>query len=59
MSGTGVVNGMSLRWTGACADLAPADRRALFDRVSTIDAANGERTASILARVRSEGDDGD
>jgi histidinol dehydrogenase len=29
----------------------------LFDRASTIDGAVGERTASILARVRREGDD--
>ena len=48
---------LSLRWTGACADLTPTDRRALFDRTSAIDGAVGERTAGILARVRREGDD--
>ena len=57
MSDTSAVNGARLRWTGACASLTPANRRALFDRTSTIDAAVGERTASIVARVRREGDD--
>ena len=57
MSDARAVNGVSLRWTGACASLTPADRRALFDRTSAIDGAVGERTASILARVRREGDD--
>ncbi|HKH92197.1 MAG TPA: histidinol dehydrogenase [Gemmatimonadaceae bacterium] len=46
-----------LRWTGACAELTEADRRALFDRTSTIDASVGERTASIVGRVRRDGDD--
>ena len=57
MSDTGAVNEARLRWTGACAGLTPADQRELFDRTSTIDAAVGERTASIVARVRNEGDD--
>ena len=57
MSGVSAMNRVSLRWTGACASLSPADRRALFDRTSAIDGAIGERTASILARVRREGDD--
>jgi histidinol dehydrogenase len=48
--------GLTLRWTGACADLTAADRRALFDRTTAIDSAVGERTASIVARVRREGD---
>ena len=56
MSDTRVVNGVSLRWTGACASLTPADRRALFDRASTADGAIAERTAGILGRVRREGD---
>jgi histidinol dehydrogenase len=50
------VSGPTLRWTGACAELAAADRRALFERTAAIDAAVGERTASIVARVRHEGD---
>ena len=47
----------SLRWSGACADLTDADRRALFDRTTAIDTAVGERTASIVTRVRRDGDD--
>ena len=57
MSDTRTVNGVSLRWTGACTSLTTADRRALFDRTAAIDGAIGERTASILARVRRHGDD--
>jgi histidinol dehydrogenase len=53
----GRVSTPMLRWTGACAELTEADRRALFDRTSTIDASVGERTASIVARVRRDGDD--
>ena len=56
MSDGGAVSGPTLRWTGACEELTDADRRALFDRTSAIDAAVGERTASIVARVRREGD---
>jgi histidinol dehydrogenase len=56
VSDGGAVSGPTLRWTGACAELTAADRGALFDRTSTIDAAVGERTASIVARVRREGD---
>jgi histidinol dehydrogenase len=52
----GAVGGPTLRWTGACAELAAADRRALLERTAAIDAAVGERTASIVARVRREGD---
>jgi histidinol dehydrogenase len=37
--------------------LLEADRRALLERTATIDHAIGERTASIVSRVRSEGDD--
>jgi histidinol dehydrogenase len=51
------MDGVSLRWRGACADLTAADRRALFDRTTANDEAIGERTAGILARVRREGDD--
>jgi histidinol dehydrogenase len=53
-TGNGVV---AIRWVGACADLTAADRRALFDRTTALDTAVGERTASIVARVRREGDD--
>ena len=57
MNGARVVQEGSVRWTGACAGLTPADRRALFDRTSSSDGAVAERTAGILARVRREGDD--
>lgn len=56
MSDGGAANGPTVRWTGACAALAAADRRALFDRTTAIDSAVGERTASIVARVRQQGD---
>ena len=56
MTAGGGVSAPMLRWTGACAELTDADRRALFDRTSAIDTAVGERTASIVARVRREGD---
>ena len=46
-----------MRWTGSCDALGGADRRALFDRTAGIDAAIGERTSSIIARVRRDGDD--
>jgi len=46
-----------VRWTGSCDALSGADRRALFDRTAGIDAAIGERTSSIIARVRRDGDD--
>jgi len=46
-----------VRWTGSCEALSGADRRALFDRTAGIDAAIGERTSSIIARVRRDGDD--
>ena len=57
MSAGGAVGGLTLRWTGACADLTAADRRTLFERTAAIDSAVGERTASIIARVRRDGDD--
>ena len=57
MSGAPVVNEVILRWTGACARLTPADRRALLDRASASDGSVAERAAGILARVRREGDD--
>lgn len=57
MSTGGAVSGTILRWVGASADLTVADRRALFDRTAAIDAAVGERTASIVTRVRREGDE--
>ena len=46
-----------VRWTGSCDALTGADRRALFDRTAGIDATVGDRTASIIARVRRDGDD--
>ena len=57
MSTGSAVGGLTLRWTGACAELTAADRRALFERTAAIDSAVGERTSSIVARVRREGDD--
>lgn len=57
MSDARTVSGVSLRWTGACASLTSADRRALFERTSASDGTIAERTAGILARVRREGDD--
>jgi histidinol dehydrogenase len=50
-------NGLSVRWTGACSMLTNADRRALFERAAVNDSAIAERTASIVARVRREGDE--
>ncbi len=52
-----MVMGSTVRWTGACSALTDADRRALFDRTAGSEAAISERTASIIARVRGEGDD--
>src|SRR6185369_4913468 len=49
-------SGSAMRWTGSCDALSGADRRALFDRTAGIDAAIGERTSSIIARVRRDGD---
>ena len=57
MSAGSAVGELTLRWTGACAKLTAADRRALFERTAATDSAVGERTASIVARVRREGDD--
>jgi histidinol dehydrogenase len=50
-------NGLSVRWTGACSTLTIADRRALFERAAANDSAIAERTASIVTRVRREGDE--
>ena len=44
------------RWTGSCAELSDGDRRALFDRSSSVDATIREHTAEIIARVRRDGD---
>jgi histidinol dehydrogenase len=52
-----VETGSTLRWRGACDALTDVDRRALFDRTAGSDAAIGERTASIITRVRREGDE--
>jgi histidinol dehydrogenase len=46
-----------VRWVGRCDTLTGADRRALFDRTAGIDAAIGERTSNIIARVRRGGDE--
>jgi histidinol dehydrogenase len=51
-----VIDSLTLRWTGACDALDAKDRRALFDRMGSADAAIGQRTAAIVARVREEGD---
>jgi histidinol dehydrogenase len=51
-----VTDSLTLRWTGACGALDAKDRRALFDRMGSADAAIGQRTAVIVARVRDEGD---
>ena len=56
MSAPRVMGGSTIRWTGSCRALSQADRRALFDRTAGADAAIGERAASIIARVRGEGD---
>jgi histidinol dehydrogenase len=45
-----------LRWQGAIRALGANDRRALFERATSGDAAVRDRTAAILARVRREGD---
>lgn len=57
MSSSGTVSRLTLRWTGASAHLTAEDRRALFERTTVIDAAVGDRTANIVARVRREGDE--
>lgn len=46
-----------VRWTGACADLSVADRRAMFDRASSSDDTGVRvRAAAIVATVRRGGD---
>ncbi len=45
-----------LGWQGALAALSAADRRALLDRTASSQGGVRERTAAIIARVRSEGD---
>ena len=57
MSAQRVASGSTVRWTGRCDALTNADRRALFDRTSGTDPNIGERTSSIIARVRRDGDD--
>jgi histidinol dehydrogenase len=52
-----VASGATVRWTGPSEALTSADRRTLFDRIAGSDAVIGERTASIVARVRRDGDD--
>ena len=47
---------LAIRWSGACRELGAADRRALFDRMGSSDPAIGDRTAAIIARVRTDGD---
>ncbi len=49
-------SGPTIRWTGACAALSASDRAALLDRSSTSDTSVRERTAGIIARVRTGGD---
>ena len=49
------VGGM-FRFAGRVEDLAPEERRELFDRTTSSDATIRERTAAIVARVRRDGD---
>lgn len=57
MSGATLANEPpALRWIGACDALGDADRRALFERMTADDGAVSARTASIVARVRIDGD---
>jgi histidinol dehydrogenase len=46
-----------LRWQGTVGALTDADRRALFDRGTSGDDQVRERTATIVARVRRDGDE--
>ena len=48
--------GGPFRFGGRVEDLAPDERRELFDRATSSDAAIRERTAAIVERVRREGD---
>ena len=57
MSAQRATSSALVRWTGPCDALTAADRRALFDRAAGIDASIDERTSSIIARVRRDGDD--
>jgi len=56
MSATLRTEPIALRWSGAIASLSPRDRVALFDRSTSADETIRDRTAAILARVRTEGD---
>ncbi|MCU0622333.1 MAG: histidinol dehydrogenase [Gemmatimonadaceae bacterium] len=49
--------GLALRFRGRLADLAPADRTALFDRTTTNDEAVRDQVAAILDAVRAMGDE--
>ncbi len=53
---TAMEDRLRLRWTGAVAALAPAARSALFDRTTSGDPVIRERTTTIVARVRRDGD---
>ena len=46
----------ALKLTGALDNLAPQERASLFNRSTSRDPAIRERTAQIIARVRTQGD---
>ncbi|MBA3670564.1 MAG: histidinol dehydrogenase [Gemmatimonadaceae bacterium] len=57
MSGSSADAGVpAIRWSGSLDRLPASDRRMLFDRTSDGEADVRERTASIIARVRADGD---
>lgn len=47
---------VNIRWTGAESSLSPPDRRALYNRATSGDGSMAQGVASMIARVRSEGD---
>jgi len=51
-----VSSGTALRWFGPLASLSPSDRSALLDRSTSLDEGIRQRTATIVARVRRDGD---
>jgi len=54
--GAGRETEVELRFVGAVSALTDAQRRALFDRSTSVDDAVRERTAAVIARVRRDGD---
>lgn len=47
---------LSMRFTGGLESLSAADRIALFERTTSDDSSIRDRTAAVIARVRSDGD---